>query len=180
MDLDAAVRLEFGYTWIMLSRVALIVVVVTLAACSKKTPRGEEGNIQVVASDDTDMNAAIASAKSSTPQFMEALRHPSATFHDFSVKVPYPTGTNNGREHLWISEVTEVGDHLEGNVANEPVDTTLVKFRQHVSVKPTDLSDWKYVDGKKLIGGYTIRYQLSKMSAKDRQAILEEAGFTLE
>ena len=55
-----------------------------------------------------------------------------------------------------------------------------MKFRQQVTVNPADLSDWKYVDGKRLVGGYTIRFQLSKLSAKERQAILEEAGFTLE
>jgi uncharacterized protein YegJ (DUF2314 family) len=50
---------------------------------------------------------------------------------------------------------------------------------QKVSVNITEISDWKYQQGKKLIGGYTIRYFLERMTPAEREEELKAAGFEL-
>jgi uncharacterized protein YegJ (DUF2314 family) len=43
----------------------------------------------------------------------------------------------------------------------------------------SEISDWKFIDGKRLVGGYTIRYFYERMSPKEREDFLKEAGFDL-
>ena len=54
-----------------------------------------------------------------------------------------------------------------------------IKIGQKVSLNISEISDWKYIDGKKLVGGYTIRYFYERMSPKEREDFLKEAGFDL-
>lgn len=165
-----------------MKRELLFVAAVALLGSSCKKPRNgvdsEEHNMVYLPAGDSGMNAAIANAKSTSGQFLEALRNPKPTFHDFSLKKPYKVP--GGTEHLWIAQITDAGDHLEGIVANDPVHTREVRLGDSVTVRIDEISDWKYVDGKKLVGGYTIRYELGKLDAKERQSILDQAGFTLE
>lgn len=51
------------------------------------------------------------------------------------------------------------------------VGVTTVRFT------PTEISDWKYVDGDLLVGGYTIRYFFERMSPEEKAALEKEAGF---
>jgi uncharacterized protein YegJ (DUF2314 family) len=68
---------------------------------------------------------------------------------------------------------------IEGTIANDAEETRLVKMGQKVSLNISEISDWKYQDGKKLIGGFTIRYFVNKMPPKEREAFLKEEGFEL-
>ena len=67
---------------------------------------------------------------------------------------------------------------------NRPIPTInveeAVKFGQTVSVKLNEISDWKYLDDKRLIGGYTIRYFYDRMSQDEKKIFLQEAGFAIE
>ena len=121
------------------------------------------------------MNAAIEKAKNTVTAAFHAQK-PGTT--EFCVKKPYPT-PSGGVEHMWIAVVAEENGVLKGLVANDAEETREVKNGQTVSLKISEISDWKYHDGKKLIGGYTIRYFVEKMSSKEREAFLKEAGFEL-
>jgi uncharacterized protein YegJ (DUF2314 family) len=146
-----------------------------LAGCS----RSKEGdNYTHVQSADVAMNAAIDKAKSTVGQFLSAFREQKAGTRDFFVKKPYPT-PSGGHEHMWIAVLEEKEGVLRGRVANEAEDTREVKMGQTVSVKVSEISDWKYQDHKKLVGGYTIKYFVERMSPKEREAFLKEAGFEL-
>jgi Uncharacterized protein conserved in bacteria len=123
------------------------------------------------------MNAAIEKAKATTDDFIRAFHAQKPTAKYFSVKKPYRTPS--GEEHMWIEVLEEEKGVLKGRVANEAEETREVKIGQMVSLKISEISDWKYEDGNKLIGGYTIRYFVEKMSPKEREAFLKEAGFDL-
>ena len=125
------------------------------------------------------MNKAIATARKTSDAFLQALRNPKSSYRDFCVKKPYPSKRSDA-EHIWIGGVHEVGDHLEGRIENEPYGTTEVKFGQLVSVKLNEISDWRYLEDNRLIGGYTIRYFYDRMSQAEKKAFLEEAGFVME
>lgn len=124
------------------------------------------------------MNAAMAKAKATVGEFVRAFHAHRAGTKDYFVKKPYRTPAG-GEEHMWIEVVEEQDGVLKGQIANEAEETREVKNGQTVSVKLSDISDWKYQDGKKLVGGYTIRYFVEKMLSKEREAFLQQAGFEL-
>src|SRR5262249_40500026 len=131
-----------------------------------------------VSAKDADMNAAIEKAKSTVDEFVKALHEQKEGTKDYYVKKPYGT-PSGGHEHMWIEVSKEENGVLQGKVANEAEETREVKMGQSVSLKVSEISDWKYQDGKKLIGGYTVRYFIERMSPKEREAFLKDAGFEL-
>lgn len=146
---------------------------VSVAGCSK--PK-EGDNYQDVRADDSAMNAAIAEAKSTSTNFIRAFHDQKLGTRDYDVKKPYPT-PSGGVEHMWITVTGETNGVITGVVANEAEETREVKMGQTVTFYISDISDWKYVAGKKLIGGYTIRYFYDRMSPKQREQFVSEAGF---
>jgi uncharacterized protein YegJ (DUF2314 family) len=124
------------------------------------------------------MNAAIEKAKSTVDEFVQAFRAQKPGTKDFYVKKPYRT-PSGGIEHMWIDVLEEHQGVLRGRIANEAEETREVKLGQKVSLNTADISDWKYQDGNKLIGGFTIRYFVERMSPTEREAFLKEAGFEL-
>ncbi len=124
------------------------------------------------------MNAAIAKAKATSGDFVRAFHEQKPGTKDFCVKKPYSTPAGE-EEHMWIAVLEESNGVLKGVVANEAEETREVKMGQKVSLNISEISDWKYVDGKKLIGGYTIRYFLERMSPKEQKDLLKQAGFEL-
>ena len=136
-------------------------------------------NFTHVQSEDAAMNAAIAEARSRVQEFVDALQAPKPTYHEFYVKKPYRT-PDGGNEHMWIGEVTEKEGKYSGVIANDAFETKEVKFGQSVDFVLTEISDWKYQDDSKLVGGLTIRYFYNKMSAAEKEAFRKESGLIIE
>jgi uncharacterized protein YegJ (DUF2314 family) len=155
--------------------VTLALTLTLVFGCSRSS---DSDNYVHVADDDKEMEAAIAKAVATTNEFMTAFRAQKPATKNFCLKKPYPTPAGSS-EHMWI-EITAEGDGVfKGTVANNAEETTKVKLGQEVFVRLDEISDWKYEDGKKLVGGYTIRYFLNKMSAEERKKVLEQSGFEL-
>jgi uncharacterized protein YegJ (DUF2314 family) len=148
---------------------------IALAGCSHGK---EDSNYTHVESDDAAMNAAIEKAKSTVNEFIQAFHAQNPGTKGFYVKKPYKTPTGQ-MEHMWIEVQEEQDGVLKGRIANEAEETREVKIGQTVTLKTPEISDWKYQDGKKLVGGFTIRYFVERMSPKEREAFLKEAGFDL-
>ena len=172
-------RLRFGLDGcdIMLAPITILATaaVLVVLGCS----RSKEGsNYTHVASEDAAMNAAIEKAKATVDDFVRAFHTQKPGAKDYFVKKPYRTPAGE-MEHMWIEVLDEEQGVLKGRIANEAEETREVKMGQLVSLKISEISDWKYQDGNKLVGGYTIRYFVEKMSPKEREAFLKEAGFDL-
>lgn len=164
-----------------------VAAALALTACdAKNVERGAKGverdardaNYAVVQNEDAAMNAAMAKAKETFPDFVTALRSRNPAHRDFAVKKPYAT-PGGIDEHMWIDNIREVAGGFEGTIANEPNDTRLVKYGQEVRFTPAEISDWKYVDGDLLVGGFTIRYFFERMSPEEKEALEKEAGFRI-
>ena len=106
--------------------------------------------------DDDLMDRAMQRSRDTHLEFVEALSAENPDHRGFAVKRAYPVG-EEGAEHIWINEVSWDGSLFSGVINNEPVDTTAVKVGDQVTVKPDALSDWMYIDGATLVGGYTVR-----------------------
>jgi uncharacterized protein YegJ (DUF2314 family) len=154
---------------------ALAFTVTLCIGCSRS---GDTENYVHVADDDKEMEAAVAKAVATTNDFMTAFRAQKQGTKNFCLKKPYPT-PNGSSEHMWI-EISAEGDGVfKGTVANKAEETTKVKMGQQVFVRLDEISDWKYEEGGKIVGGYTIRYFLNKMSPQERKKVLEQSGFEL-
>ena len=159
----------------LLVTIVAAISVLMVSGCS----RSKEGsNYTHVESEDAAMNAAIAKAKATSGDFVRAFHEQKPGTKGFYVKKPYPTPSGEV-EHMWIEVSAESNGVLDGVVANEAEETRAVKIGQKVSLNISEISDWKYVDGKKLVGGYTIRYFYERMSPKEQEDFVKEAGFEL-
>jgi len=162
---------------------ALLLFPCLLVGCKRPTSQAEiarvvEGGGKDVASDDAAMNRAIAEAQSTSEEFLKAFRDNKPGTDEFMVKKPY--GSPSGRkEHMWIAVTGEKNGILQGVVMNEPDYTNEVKLEQRVSLNISEITDWKYLKGKKMIGGYTIRYYLNTLSPEEQKVFLKSTGTEL-
>jgi len=131
-----------------------------------------------VPQEDPAFTEAIAKAKASSGDFLRAFREKPEGARAFFVKKPYPTSTGV-MEHMWISVLEETNGTLKGKVANEADETREVKKGETVSLNISEISDWKYTNGKKLVGGYSIRYFFERMTPQEKEDFLKQAGFEM-
>jgi len=130
-----------------------------------------------IKSNDLEIRNAVLTARKSVGKFIAALQHPSPGQRDFEVKKPFVQGTEV--EHIWLSSVTYSGGHFHGKVDNRPVKIKGLKMGELVSVNPTEISDWAYVDNGKLVGGYTIRLLHKDLSPERRKELEKESRFRI-
>jgi uncharacterized protein YegJ (DUF2314 family) len=129
--------------------------------------RAGEPDFINVPEDDPQMTAAIAQARASADRFIAALNHPQPGQKGFSVKARITDGRNT--EHMWLTPIRYEGGKFIGAVNNEPVAVRGVKIGDQRSVPPAEISDWMYVDGEKLVGGFTIRVLRDRVPEHERR-----------
>jgi uncharacterized protein YegJ (DUF2314 family) len=141
------------------------------------TQGASEPGYFLVPKDQAAMHNAVIEARRTVRQFLKALKHPATGQEDFEVKKVFTQGDQI--EHLWLTDVQLVGNHLEGRVDNQPRKITGVKLGQAVSVYPKEISDWLYVDHGNLVGGYTVRVRYNELPPKEKQEFDREANFKI-
>lgn len=144
------------------------VVMLAVAGCGpRSTPAEERGDkMYLVKREDPRMNAAIAHAKSTVSTFIAVLKSPRPGQRGFSVKMPF---TDHGfTEHFWLTPVSFDGKVFHGVVNNAPEKVTNVSLGQEVTVEPSEISDWMYLEKGVLVGGFTMRAIRDGMSPAER------------
>jgi uncharacterized protein YegJ (DUF2314 family) len=139
--------------------------------------RGAEPECFQIVEEDSAMNRAIRQARKSQRTFIAALQHPQPGQRDFQVKKPFVQGDTV--EHLWLRDVTYSGHRYHGVVDNRPRAIQGLKMGDRVSVNPSEITDWAYVDHGTLVGGATIRVLYQEFSPERRAAFEKEVGFHL-
>lgn len=124
------------------------------------------GAVVQVPTEDAAMDAAIAKAKATLPQFFEALAAKRPGEDRFSVKIKYPTPSGGG-EHIWAQEIVLSGDTVMATISNVPREIANLQAGQRVSVPVSQLTDWMYWRSERIVGGQTIRAILPRLSAED-------------
>jgi uncharacterized protein YegJ (DUF2314 family) len=155
--------------------IVIVIVMLFVAGCGKQRPADK---VSYVADDDPRMNAAIAKARSTVNTFIAALKAPKPGQSVFSVKVPFTDGPNT--EHIWLTPVSYDGKRFRGTVDNEPEKVKNVRTGQNLTVAPSEISDWMYVENRKLIGGYTLRVLRDALTADERVEFDRSVPFTID
>ncbi len=165
--------------------IGFLVMVLFIIGCKDSVKQGgtvveREGNssIHMVESEDKEMKKAIAEARASVSTFIANLQNPKPDQTYFSVKKMFTDGPY--KEHIWLTEVTYDGQYFLGVVANEPVDVRNIGYGDDVSVSPTEISDWMFVEKNKLKGGYTIRALKKKLSHDKQKEYDQSLPFEIE
>jgi uncharacterized protein YegJ (DUF2314 family) len=128
------------------------------------------------ASDDTEMQAAIMTAKNSLGQFLQAFMRPSKDQQAFLIKAVFVEGEQ--AEHIWLADLSFTGGIPRGVVANEPA-LPGMRFKQSVEIEPSQITDWMYVEDGYLVGGYTTRLIRQRMSPDERRDFDANAPFKI-
>lgn len=105
--------------------------------------------------DDDRMDAAISEAESTLDTFVAALKASSEGTDGFAVKKGFTYGTD-GKEFIWVGDVSFDGSGFIGTINNEPVNPVGVKLGQKVTIARDAVVDWMFMSNGKLQGGYTI------------------------
>jgi uncharacterized protein YegJ (DUF2314 family) len=158
-----------------LAVVLLTVLFIGSSACSQKNDSLKQDRIINVEDDDKEMNAAIANARSTLPQFWQVFEKPERGEEHFALKVAITD--KNGTEHFWATEIERKDGKTMGTINNEPDIVENVKLGTRLEIPEADISDWMYMRNKKMVGNYTIVplfKQMSPAEVAQFKAMMEE------
>jgi len=152
---------------------SLAMAALALTACDAPPaaqPPAQGGNIVPVAAQDSEMNAAIAAAQATLPQFEALLAV--GQLADSSPKVKVGFDSDDGSvEHIWVAEPQFSGDTMHGVLDNEPVFLSGRHLGDVVSFRRDQISDWSYVRDGRLFGNYTTRVMLPQLEPAQREEL---------
>jgi len=156
---------------------------ILFTACKEKaaTPQKiENGGDEIynVEADDKAMNAAIAKAGATYPDFLKALKSPEPTAQGYAVKIKFEEG--DAVEHMWLGDLHFKDGKLLGILNSDPVSIKKVSPGDTLEVDKSSLSDWMYIKNNKLMGGYTVKVLYDKMSDAEKKEFVTESGFAIE
>ena len=166
----------------MNKRITFFVLLIGISlACSflSPVPPSEAGNVEMVAGDDTEMNAAILEAQETLPLFIQAFQNPKSTQTYFGIKAKFPYGDGDSAEHLWLSDLSYKNNLFIGVVGNEPVYVKTIQMGDQISVSIADISDWMIIEENRLLGGFTIHALRNNLTPSEREKFDNELGFII-
>ena len=131
-----------------------------------------------VEDDDPNMVSAIDKARSTVDQFITAFTNSKPSQSAFSIKLPVKDGDRC--EYMWTLPVRFVDGKFYGTIKYEPEKVKTVKGGDEVNVAMDQISDWMYVEHRKLVGGYTIRVLRDSMPEKERVEFDKSVSFSIE
>jgi len=78
-----------------------------------------------------------------------------------------------------VDEVTHTNGVFRGNIGDD-IPTLKLEAGEKIKIDETDIIDWMIVEEGKLIGGYTIRLAVQRMSPVERERFLETLDYSIE
>ena len=124
------------------------------------------------------MDSAIRQARDTLDLFVERLRtpHPDRTFVAIKARFFPP---DDLPQDIWVDEVTYSDGAFRGNMGDD-IPSLKVEAGEKITVREEDILDWMIVEDGKLIGGYTIRLAVQRMTPEERERFLETLDYTIE
>jgi uncharacterized protein YegJ (DUF2314 family) len=153
----------------------LLFIVLVLSACGRGSPGGLNPIIQAEAADPV-LRAIAAGARGRFSEFTRRLQNPAGDEYNFQIKYPFEADGDSGytHEHLWIRDIEFKDGAYYGILANEPLYIRGLKLGDRVEFFPDDISDWMYMKGKRIRGGWSIKHLIEKIPAGERDETLTQ------
>ena len=158
----------------MLHRLILLLCLLTFGCA----PRSPVPSTPTTSSTDVELEAAIEQARASLDTFIAKITTPHADRTFVAVKVRF-TPPGESPQDIWVDEVTYTGGILRGNVGDD-IPALKLEAGEKITVDEDDILDWMIVEDGKLIGGYTIRLAVQRMSPEERERFLETLDYSIE
>ncbi|QWX84821.1 DUF2314 domain-containing protein [Cellulophaga sp. HaHaR_3_176] len=123
------------------------------------------------------MNAANVRAQESFKYFWRELYWESRRIipaHDFAmIKLAFTQQFTEDEtpkvEHMWVNNLNFDGEHITGELVNEPHQLTNIEKGDIVSRKVNEISDWMISIEEKTYGGFTIHTMRATMGEEERE-----------
>jgi uncharacterized protein YegJ (DUF2314 family) len=121
-----------------------------------------------VEQDDEEILQIADDARNTLPGFFRHLNRPGAGEKQFCVKYPFATDDNSGMEQMWLTGIYFKNGVYFGVLASSPRQLSGKKKGDTVIFEADGITDWMYIRGDKIIGGYSIKYLLEKIPPNQR------------
>jgi uncharacterized protein YegJ (DUF2314 family) len=162
---------------------AAAALVLSLAACRNKTESGstaeapgavpEDPYAHVLAEGDWHTIAAREKARVSISGFIDAARGGNPAHTRFQLQTRGPGG-----KPVWLGNVTYDGHTFKGRVVGPPYQPGTPGAE--MKVKREDILDWLYLDGARLVGGFSLHAIRDALPADKRKEFESKLPFRLE
>lgn len=133
----------------------------------------DDGKVYQFADDDAAMNGAIAEARGYLDQVLSAFDEaPEPQHQAFMLKVGL-TNKHGGVEHIWVDQLRRLeDDRWQGALANPPDDLgDDMALGSTVEFDKAQISDWSIDAGHGLLGNFTTRVMLPRLSADEQREV---------
>jgi uncharacterized protein YegJ (DUF2314 family) len=155
-----------------------IVIYVFLFIFCAEFSRAADDQVISVSTEDSEMNAAIKTARDTLPSFWKTFAGPKHDETDFFLKVALTDGKET--EHFWIGDLKIANGGITGVIWNYPELISNVKYGQSIAIDEKRISDWKFQRGGKIIGGYTIAVLLKHLPKDEAAEFRKQLGWQTE
>ena len=143
-----------------------------------------------VRGDDPAMLAAFRKASATFADFEYNFRNPPPGGRNFVVKVglaatadargyevvapgPHP---GSQVEYFWLGNLAIDGDRVSGDIDNDPETVTAVHNGERITLSRTQVADWMYMQGARMVGNATMCPELRTLPEDQRRALLARVG----
>lgn len=132
---------------------ALALAVLTALAAPLAAAQSDDVPVDV-ADDDAVMNAAIAEARRTLPEFWAAFEAKAPGTEMFMLKLRLEQ--DGMGEHFWMANIERKDGKIFGTLDNEPYYVKTVKKGQRLEIPEADISDWSFIRNGKFVGNRTM------------------------
>jgi uncharacterized protein YegJ (DUF2314 family) len=129
-------------------------------------------------STDAELDSAVRQARDSLDTFVEKLTSPHVDRTIVALKVRFQPPDELPQD-IWVDGVTYTNGLFRGEVGDD-IPKLKLEFGEKITVDEEDIVDWMIVEDGKLIGGYTIRLAVQRMSPDERERFLETLDYSIE
>jgi uncharacterized protein YegJ (DUF2314 family) len=153
----------------------ILTLCLLISAC---TPRMGPLPTPTNSASDADLESAIGQARDTLDTFIERLAVPGVDRTFVAVKVRfYPPDELS--QDIWVDNVTYTDGVFRGDMGDD-IPSLKLEAGERITVNEEDIIDWMIVEEGKLIGGYTIRLAVQRMSPAERERFLETLDYSIE
>lgn len=153
----------------------ILALCLLISACA---PTPVPISMTVTSATDVELEAAIRQAQDTLDSFIERIATPHADRTFVAAKVRfYPP--DEPPQDIWVDGVTYTDGVFHGTMGDD-IPSLKLEAGEKITVDAKDIVDWMIVEDGKLIGGYTIRLAVRRMSPEERERFLETLDYSIE